>query len=181
MIDFLIKGLNREMIDFTNLASYKKVPNQEDGACFACSPINEKGLKMKFYTDEESVFSSLQVPAHLCGWSNVVHGGVTTTILDETIAWTVIYLRQSYMLTKALNVEFLQPLFVGKEIHSIGKIIETKSKREVIVEASVFNHENTLAAKAIGNIILFSPEQIRKRKIFPENFLADFEEKVFGK
>jgi hypothetical protein len=85
------------------------------------------------------------------------------------------------MLTKALNVEFLQPLFVGKEIHSIGKITETKSKREVIVEASVFNHENTLAAKAIGNIILFSPEQIRKRKIFPENFLADFEEKVFGK
>ena len=75
MIDFLIKGLNREMIDFTNLASYKKVPNQEDGACFACSPINEKALKMKFYTDEESVFSSLQVPAHLCGWSNVVHGG----------------------------------------------------------------------------------------------------------
>ena len=49
------------------------------------------------------------------------------------------------MLTKALNVEFLQPLF-GKEIHSIGKIIETKSKREVIVEASVFNHENILAA-----------------------------------
>ena len=103
---------------------------------------------MKFYTDEESVFSSLQVPAHLCGWSNVVHGGVTTTILDETIAWTVIYLRQSYMLTKALSVEFLQPLFVGKEIHSIGKIIETKSKREVIVEASVFNHEKILAANS---------------------------------
>lgn len=92
----------------------------------------------------------MQVPAHLCGWSNVVHGGVTTTILDETIAWTVIYLRQSYMLTKALSVEFLQPLFVGKEIHSIGKIIETKSKREVIVEASVFNHEKFLQQKQSG-------------------------------
>ena len=44
------------MIDFTKLTSYKKVPNQEDGACFVCSPVNEKGLKMKFYTDEESVF-----------------------------------------------------------------------------------------------------------------------------
>ena len=169
------------MIDFSNITSYKKVPNQEDGACFACSPTNEKGLKMKFYTDDESVFSSLRVPAHLCGWSNVVHGGVTTTILDETIAWTVIYLRQSYMLTKALNVEFLQPLFVGQEIHAIGTIIEMKNEREVVVEASVFNHENVLAAKAVGSIILFSPEQIRKRQIFPENFLKDFEKNVFGK
>lgn len=169
------------MIDFTNLTSYKKVPNQADGACFACSPVNDKGLQMKFYTDEKSVFSSLRVPAHLCGWSNVVHGGVTTTILDETIAWTVIYLCQSYMLTKALNVEFLQPLFVGKEIHSIGQIIEMKNDREVVVEASVFNHENILAAKAVGSIILFNPEQIRKRKMFPEEFLVDFEGKVFGK
>lgn len=169
------------MINFNSITSYKKVPNQVDGACFACSPVNEKGLMMKFYTDEDSVFSCLQVPAHLCGWSNVVHGGVTTTILDETIAWTVIYLRQSYMLTKALNVEFLQPLFVGQEIYSIGKIIETKNEREVVVEASVFNHENILAAKAVGSIILFNPEQIRKRQIFPEEFLKDFEEKVFGK
>lgn len=169
------------MIDFTKITTYKKVPNQEDGACFACSPINDKGLRMKFYTDEKSVFSSLKVPAHLCGWSNVVHGGITSTILDETIAWTVIYLRQSYMLTKALNVEFLQPLFVGKEIHSIGTIVEVKNKREVIIEASVFNQENVLSAKAVGSVVLFTPEQIRKRQIFPEEFLADFEEKVFGK
>ena len=85
------------------------------------------------------------------------------------------------MLTKALNVEFLQPLFVGQEIHAIGTIIEMKNEREVVVEASVFNHENVLAAKAVGSIILFSPEQIRKRQIFPENFLKDFEKNVFGK
>lgn len=169
------------MIDFLKIGSYKKVPNQQDGTCFACSPINDKGLKMKFYTDEESVFSSLIVPPHLCGWSNVVHGGVTTTILDETIAWTVIYLRQSYMLTKSLNVEFLQPLFAEQEIYSIGKILEAKTEREFIVEASVFNHENILAAKSVGSVILFSPEQIRKRGIFPESFLSDFEKKVFGK
>ena len=57
------------MINFANITSYKKVPNQADGACFACSPVNDKGLQMKFYTDEESVFSSLQVPAHLCVFS----------------------------------------------------------------------------------------------------------------
>jgi hypothetical protein len=66
-----------------------------------------------------------------------------------------------------------------QEIHSIGTIIESKSKRELVVEASVYNHANILAAKAVGSIILFTPEQIRKRQIFPEKFLNDFEEKVF--
>lgn len=169
------------MIDFTNITTYKKIPNQENGTCFACSPINEKGLQMKFYTDEKSVFSSLKVPQHLCGWSNVVHGGVTTTILDETIAWTAIYLRQSFMLTKAINVEFLQPLFSEQEVRSIGNIIEVKNERELIVEASVFNLDNVLAAKATASIILFNSEQIRKRQIFPEQFLSDFEKKVFRK
>ena len=169
------------MIDFSNIYNFKKVPNQEDGTCFACSPINDKGLKMEFYTDEKSVFSELVVPTHLSGWSNVVHGGVTTTILDETIAWAVIYLRQSYMLTKSISVEFLQPLHTGEELYSYGRIIEFRSERELVVEAFVFKKENLLAAKAVGTTILFSSEQMRKRGIFPESFLNDFEKKVFKK
>lgn len=136
---------------------------------------------MEFYTDEISVFSRLVVPKHLCGWSNLVHGGVTTTILDETIAWTVIYLRQCFILTKSLNVEFLKPLTIGEQLYSIGTLTESKSEREVIVESSVYNQEMILSAKAVGSIILFSPEQMRKKNIFPETFLSAFETTVFGK
>ena len=44
---------------------------------------------MKFYTAEkpDSVMSWLKVPDHLCGWSNIVHGGIIATMLDEAMGW----------------------------------------------------------------------------------------------
>ena len=35
----------------------KQIPNRGDHKCFGCGPGNPIGLQMKFFTDEESVFS----------------------------------------------------------------------------------------------------------------------------
>ena len=72
----------------------KELPSGRNHNCFGCSPINPSGLRMRFFTDGKAVYSRLQVPAHLCGWSNIVHGGVLTTILDEIMSWAAIRLLQ---------------------------------------------------------------------------------------
>ena len=61
----------------------KRLPNSGNHNCFGCSPVNPSGLQMKFYANEDKVFSEVTIPDHLCGWSNIAHGGVLTTILDE--------------------------------------------------------------------------------------------------
>jgi acyl-coenzyme A thioesterase PaaI-like protein len=166
---------------FPDLEKLKLVPNQKEGKCFACGQAHETGLKMKFYTDENAVYSKLKVPNFLCGWSNLTHGGIITTILDEVIAWTVIYLKQNFMLTKNISVDFLKPVFVETEVYVTGKILEEVSKRELKVEASIFNQKQELCSKSIGNIVLLTKEQLQQRKIIPESFLENFSEEVFGK
>jgi uncharacterized protein (TIGR00369 family) len=179
--DDLKVSLGYIMIQFENINSYKKVPNQENGICFACGQDHTTGLRMKFHTDEAAVFSEIIVSARFAGWSNLVHGGVTATILDETIAWTVIYLRQSFILTKSLSIDYLRPIFVEQKMYSIGSIKNSITDRELLVEASVYDSENELCASATGSIVMFSPEQMKKKQLFPESFLNQFESSVFGK
>ncbi|MDZ4725681.1 MAG: PaaI family thioesterase [Leptospira sp.] len=169
------------MIEFEKLTTYKKVPNQENGTCFACGQNHSTGLHMKFYTDETSVFSELNLPHTFAGWSRLIHGGVTATILDETLAWTVIYLRQSFILTKSLTIDYLRPLFVEEDIFSIGNILSQVSDKELLVEATILNSKKEICAKASGKIVMFSAEQMRKKDLFPREFLEHFESSVFGK
>lgn len=169
------------MIHFETLQQYKKVPNQENGTCFACGQDHATGLKMKFQTDDSSVFSEIYVPSRFAGWSQIVHGGITATILDETLAWTVIYLRQSFILTKSLSIDYLKPIFVEKPLYAIGSISEVVSERELLVGATIYNAEKEICAQARGSVVMFSAEQMKKKKLFPEDFLNQFASSVFGK
>jgi len=73
---------------------FRPVPNRGDHNCFACGPNNPGGLAMKFYSDGETVVSRLRVDEHLCGWDNLLHGGIISTMLDEIMSWTIIHLLQ---------------------------------------------------------------------------------------
>ena len=92
---------------------YKLLPNDRGHRCFGCSPLNPHGLQMTFYTNETSVFSKVKVPEHLCGWNNLVHGGVLTTIMDEIMSWAAIYLLKQIPMTKSPNHE--QPQNLGQK------------------------------------------------------------------
>ena len=88
---------------------YTQLPNSSDHNCFGCSPINKSGLQMKFYADDNTVYSDVSVPDHLCGWSNITHGGVLTTILDEIMSWTALHFIKRITMTKTMEIEFIKP------------------------------------------------------------------------
>ena len=162
-----------------NISQLKQIPNQIDGECFACGQAHSSGLKMKFFTDNTEVFSNLCIPSYLNGWSQITHGGIITTILDETLAWVIIYLKQSFMLTKSISVNFLKPIKVETEIYSIGRIKNEISKREFLVEAELYDSNFELAAKCVGNIILMNKDSLLKKNIVNEDFLDKFSNSVF--
>ena len=85
---------------------------------------------MKFYTNEAAVYSKLIVPDHLCGWNNLVHGGVLTTIMDEIMSWAAIYLLQQVPMTKSIRVDFLKPVYVGNSLKAEGTVLERKGKHK---------------------------------------------------
>lgn len=145
-----------------NRERFRRLPNRENHNCFGCSPNNTHGLRMAFYTDEKSVVSWVTAPDHLCGWNDLVHGGVISTILDEVMSWSAIYLLKHLILTKSMTVDFKRPIHVGKEIIAQGTVVEHPSHREAIM-AGVLYQDGHICAKSTGTFALFTPEAIRKR------------------
>lgn len=154
----------------------KQLPNNRNHYCFGCSPINPSGLQMKFYTSEAAVYSKVAVPEHLCGWNNLVHGGVLTTIMDEIMSWAAIYLLKQVPMTKSISVDFLKPVYVGRHLQVQGRVLEKTGKREVLMEGKIFNEDDACCARAVGNFAVFSPAVARRLKITDNESLEWFEQ-----
>ena len=155
--------------------SYLQLPDNRDHNCFGCSPLNTSGLRMTFYTNETAVYSKLVVPDHLCGWNNLVHGGVLTTIMDEIMSWAIIYLLKQIPMTKSISVDFLKPVYVGNPLKAEGTILDKKGKHEALVEGRLFNEEDVCCAKATGTFAVFSPAVAKRLSITDSESLKWFE------
>ena len=143
-----------------------------DPHCFACGQESSMGLKMEFSTNGEKMRSNLVVPAHLRGWSKLVHGGIITTALDEMMAWTGIHFLNRFLLTRDIKVRFKLPLYVEEPVTVYGWIAEHSSERKVTLAAEIINAKGQQAAKAEGDFALFTPEKFASMNLVPEEELV---------
>jgi len=92
--------------------------------CFACGIDNQCGLKLKFEYDRETgkVYSEVILKDIYAGYENIIHGGIVSTVLDETMAWTAIKTSQSLCLTRELRVKFHLPVRAGERYISEGSV-----------------------------------------------------------
>jgi acyl-coenzyme A thioesterase PaaI-like protein len=171
---------------------YIQLPNRGDHNCFGCSPVNTSGLQMTFYTNETAVYSEVKVPEHLCGWNNLVHGGVLTTILDEIMSWSAIYLLKRVPMTKSMTVDFLKPIYVGDPLRVEGTVSkpiyvgdplrvegtvsEKKGKHEALMQGRIYNKDDVCCASAAGTFAVFSPAVAKRLSITDSESLKWFEQ-----
>jgi uncharacterized protein (TIGR00369 family) len=147
----------------------------EDRGCFGCGADNPYGLHMKFASDGEQVVSRLTVPEHLCGWDDIIHGGIVATIHDEMMSWTAIQLLRKMILTKSVTVDFLKPLYTGRELEARGKIHQEVNDRETIMESVIFDDSGVCCSKGRGTFALITPEFARKQGLITEKAIRSFE------
>jgi uncharacterized protein (TIGR00369 family) len=153
----------------------KELPRSGNHNCFGCSPANASGLRMRFFSDEQAVYSRVTVPEHLCGWSNIVHGGVLTTILDEIMSWSAIYLLKRIALTRSINVEFIKPARVGLELRAEGRVMQTNGKYDAVTEGILIDASGEVCARASAMFKVFSPAIARRLAIADEASIRWFE------
>jgi acyl-coenzyme A thioesterase PaaI-like protein len=146
---------------------------RDNHMCFACGPANPTGLKMRFFAGPDSVVSWLTVPGHLRGWSNLVHGGVISTILDEIMSWTAIRLLKTVILTKTMTVEFRKPVYVGRPLKATGRILNVENQREALLEGTLACGEE-ISARATGTFALLKPKVALKLGIVDAQTIRDF-------
>jgi len=127
--------------------------------CFGCGSENHHGLGMRFETDGNRLRSTLVMDERFRGWSNLIHGGILSTLLDECMGWTVIRLTGKLMLTKGMQVRFRKPVRIGMKITVTGFIKERLSETKVMVASEIHDETGSLCASSEGEFSLFTRAQ----------------------
>jgi uncharacterized protein (TIGR00369 family) len=156
-----------------------KLPNSTDHHCFGCSPVNPAGLRMKFFANQDTVFSKVTIPDHLCGWSNIAHGGVLTTILDEIMSWAALHFLKRITMTKSMNIEFIKPVYIRNPLKAEGRVQTVTGKHDAVMEGILYNEHGEACAKSTANFAIFSPKVAKRFGIADDTSLKFFEN-VFG-
>jgi uncharacterized protein (TIGR00369 family) len=125
----------------------------EDKICFGCGTDNEQGLKLKLSFDDDTKTAFGDYVAHELqeGPPNIIHSGIISAILDETMVTVNKYL-DTIALTSELTVRYLQPAFIKETLHIRGWYVK-KNKRIIENRAEIENEMGKIVARAKGKYI----------------------------
>lgn len=151
-----------------------------DKECFACGPENPHGLRMCFESNGVKIRSKLIVKQAFRGWSNLVHGGIISTMLDETMSWVVINFTGKFMLTRSMTVTFKKPVRMGAVLTVTGHIKEQSSERKVLVVAEIHDEDGDLCAASEGDFVLFSKKDFQRMAIISEKDIEAMASAISG-
>lgn len=134
----------------------QKQPNSR--YCFLCGLQNGKGLHLAFYQDDKNrVIVHLTPDQEYQGYPGVLHGGIVSALLDETIGRALVS-RDIWAMTAELCVRFVRPVPLGQPITVIGEMVRLRS-RTMEGRGEIRLADGTLAASAEAKYILLSPDR----------------------
>jgi uncharacterized protein (TIGR00369 family) len=133
-------------------------------SCYACGPDNPRGLALVFERDGDQVVCVHTPAPELGGYGTILHGGVTSTMLDEAMVWAVYGLLDRLAMTTELNVRFLAPIRCGSQLTLTGQVIAT-DRRHATTRAAIRDQAGILRASGEGRLRFLSPEAAMRLSI----------------
>ena len=98
----------------------------------------------------------MRIRPEMCNPYGMIHGGMMSLLIDESIGWAIISLESERNYTSLnLMVDFLYAAAVEEEIEARAEIIR-QGKKIINAEVKVYNRAGTLLAKATSNLIVTS-------------------------
>jgi acyl-coenzyme A thioesterase PaaI-like protein len=98
--------------------------------CFGCGIDNPIGLHMDgFHVVGGVVRAGFSPKPDHHGFSELLHGGVVATALDEIMAWTAILIEGVMVMTATLQLRFRSPAHVNSTFTMEGEVVERRGKR----------------------------------------------------
>jgi uncharacterized protein (TIGR00369 family) len=135
----------------------KKQPNSQ--MCFVCGLENPIGLKLGFYEDDEGhVMATFTPRDEHQGYPGVMHGGIVTALLDETLGRVAIATGR-WMMTGRLNIRFRQSIPIGEPLTVVGEVVELK-KRLLEARGEIRLANGKIGAEATGTFLEIPSEEI---------------------
>ena len=135
-------------------------PKSPQNHCFACGQSNPHGMHLKFFIDEAErvAVCNVKLTRRYQGPPGHAHGGIIATILDEAMG-KVNKLSNVVALTRSMNVEYLRPVPLGKELTVTGRA-QSVAGRQYVNIAEITGEQGEILARSTGTFIAIDPGQI---------------------
>jgi acyl-coenzyme A thioesterase PaaI-like protein len=103
-----------------------KQPNSR--MCFVCGIENPIGLHLHFYTDDEGrCVARFQPRQEHQGFPGQLHGGIISTLLDETMG-RVLQPMDVWAMTGTLEIKYRKPVPLDKELTVTGELVRNRNR-----------------------------------------------------
>lgn len=101
----------------------------DDNSCFACGLDNPIGLRLKFKITPDSgrAVCETSIDNRFNGWKGAAHGGIITTLLDETMVYACTS-TGIYTVTGTITVKFHKPVPTGVVVTVTGEVAENRGR-----------------------------------------------------
>lgn len=126
-----------------------------DDYCFGCGEKNPIGLHLNFEPVEDKVVAKKIVPKEYQGYSDVVHGGIVTTLLDEAMGSFIQTKYNEQAMTGRLEVRYKHPTPVAQEL-TISAWEESQRRNILTMKAQVETADGTITAEATAKFAVVS-------------------------
>ena len=129
--------------------------------CFGCGKDNEDGLKGQFYNLEDgSVVAVFQPGNHFQGYPQRLHGGITASILDETLGRAILAAEPTcWAVTAELTIRYKQPVPLNVPLKVVARVTEN-SRKIFRSSGEVLLPDGCIAATASGAYVKMPLGQI---------------------
>ena len=137
-----------------------KQPNSR--MCLVCGLENQYGLKASFFELESNRIISVFDPTEsLQGYPGRLHGGIATTVLDETIGRAIMisYGSDIWGVTLRLEAKFRCPVPLDQPIRTVGEI-EKEGRRQFTGNGQILLADGTVAVEATGKYLKLPIDEI---------------------
>jgi acyl-coenzyme A thioesterase PaaI-like protein len=131
----------------------RKQPNAK--LCLVCGLKNPYGLKTFFYELENDELMAVCRPLEEHqSYPNLLHGGITTAILDETIGRAILIKHDGEIwgVTLEFRTRYKKPIPLNGELRVIGRITK-EGKRVFEGTGELFLPDGSVAAEGHGKYI----------------------------
>jgi acyl-coenzyme A thioesterase PaaI-like protein len=127
--------------------------------CFVCGRENQFGLHAEFLIEDDKVVVEFTPEERHQGYPGVMHGGLVSTLLDETIGRSA-FLLNKWVVTAKMELRYRQPVPIGKPIRVVGWITRDRG-RMLEAQGEVRLSDGTVAVEAKG-LFVELPEERRQ-------------------
>ena len=124
-----------------------------DEYCFACGEKNPIGLHLSFNFDGERIFTKKILPKEFQGYDGTAHGGILSTMLDETMCKFISAKYNEKAVTGRLEIRYKYPTPVNQEL-KITAWQENHRKNIISMRATVETLDGTVTAEATAKFAL---------------------------